>query len=96
MAKADHMAWVQSMTGGKKSDQKVLDKMRKEEYTKNMVVDRSKYVSAEMTSAVCAKVETKTYSGERKLLGIATMHKSNMVPVFAKSDAEDIAKMRRG
>jgi len=36
------------------------------------------------------------YSGERKLIGIATMHKSNMVPVFAKSDAEDIARMRRG
>ena len=96
MAKAEHLAWVQSMTGGKKSDKKVLDKMRKEEYTKNMVVDRSKYVSAEMTSATCSKVEAKTYSGERKLLGIATMHKSNMVPVFAKSDAEDIARMRRG
>jgi len=35
------------------------------------------------------------YSGERKLLGIATMHKSNMVPVFDKEDAKDIAKMRR-
>ena len=38
-----------------------------------------------------------TYSGERKLLGIATMHKSNMVPIFAdkKQDAKDIASMRR-
>ncbi len=36
------------------------------------------------------------YSGEAKLLGIATMHKSNMVPVFSREDAEDIAKMRRG
>ena len=35
------------------------------------------------------------YSGERKLLGIATMHKSNMVPVFDDQDAKDIAKMRR-
>ena len=35
------------------------------------------------------------YSGKRKLLGIATMHKSNMVPVFDKEDAKDIAKMRR-
>lgn len=37
------------------------------------------------------------YSGERQLLGIATMHKSNMVPVFAdkKEDAKDIASMRR-
>ena len=44
-----------------------------------------------------AAKERKIYSGERKLLGIATMHKSNMVPVFAdkKEDAKDIAEMRR-
>ena len=38
------------------------------------------------------------YTGERRLVGIATMHKSNMVPVFAdkKEDAVDIANMRRG
>jgi len=42
--------------------------------------------------------ESNKYSGERQLLGIATMHKSNMVPVFAdkKEDAKDIANMRRG
>ena len=41
--------------------------------------------------------ESLTYSGERQLLGIATMHKSNMVPIFAdkKEDAKDIASMRR-
>ena len=41
--------------------------------------------------------ERNVYSGERKLLGIATMHKSNMVPVFADKaeDAKDIAAMRR-
>mgnify|MGYP003342647134 CR=1 FL=1 len=44
------------------------------------------------------KAKEKVYSGQRRLLGIATMHKSNMVPVFAdnKQVAEDIAKMRRG
>ncbi len=41
------------------------------------------------------KKEVQQYSGERKLLGIATMHKSNMVPVFDEEDAKDIAKMRR-
>jgi len=43
------------------------------------------------------KKEGNTYSGERQLLGIATMHKSNMVPIFAdkKEDAKDIASMRR-
>jgi len=42
-----------------------------------------------------SKKDKLIYSGERKLLGIATMHKSNMVPVFDKEDAKDIAKMRR-
>ena len=43
-----------------------------------------------------AKPQQKVYSGSRKLLGIAAMHKSNLVPVFKAEDAEEIAKMRRG
>lgn len=45
----------------------------------------------------CSKRETQVYSGERQLLGIATMHKSNMVPIFAdnKEEAVEIAQMRR-
>ncbi len=41
--------------------------------------------------------EQMKYSGERQLLGIATMHKSNMVPIFAdrKEEAVEIASMRR-
>jgi len=46
--------------------------------------------------APCTKKEPMVYSGERKLLGIATLHKSNMVPVFDEQDAIDIARMRRG
>lgn len=38
--------------------------------------------------------ENKTYTGT-KLVGIATMHKSNMVPVFSQEEAEQISKMRR-
>ena len=41
------------------------------------------------------KKEQLIYSGERRLLGIATMLKSNMVPVFDEEDAKDIARMRR-
>ena len=41
-----------------------------------------------------ARKPEQTYTGD-KLLGIATMHKSNSVPVFRKEDAEDIARMRR-
>lgn len=49
----------------------------------------------------CTKKEPIWYTGERRLLGIATMHKSNMVPIFeddegnGKKAAIDIAKMRR-
>ena len=42
---------------------------------------------------VATKKEMK-YTGD-KLMGIATMHKSNMVPVFKQEDAEDISRMRR-
>lgn len=40
------------------------------------------------------KAAPKVYTGD-KMLGIATMHKSNSVPVFRKEDAVDISKMRR-
>jgi hypothetical protein len=48
-------------------------------------------------SGAALKREAKMYRGERKLLGVATMHKSNMVPVFADKpeDATEIARMRR-
>jgi hypothetical protein len=48
-------------------------------------------------SGTTAKPAPKVYRGERKLLGVATMHKSNMVPVFADKpeEAAEIAKMRR-
>jgi hypothetical protein len=44
------------------------------------------------------RVEPKYYNGENRLIGIATMHKSNMVPIFEsnKEAAIDIARMRRG
>lgn len=38
--------------------------------------------------------EAQVYTGNN-LLGIATMHKSNMVPIFKKEDAIEISQMRR-
>ena len=50
----------------------------------------------------CTKKEPMQYTGKRRLIGIATMHKSNMVPIFADDDdttgkkqATEIATMRR-
>lgn len=52
--------------------------------------------------APCTKKETMQYTGERRLVGIATMHKSNMVPIFeddndknGSKQATEIAQMRR-
>ena len=59
-----------------------------------MMVERSAFGKTGMVAGVCAKPEEKVYTGD-KLLGIATMHKSNMVPVFKAEDAADIASMRR-
>ena len=61
----------------------------------NISDHRTKYPSyGDQAGSIPAKPEM-AYSGERKLLGIGTMHKSNMVPIFEQSDAEEIAKMRR-
>jgi len=53
-----------------------------------------KYPSGDMYDTFVATKREMTYTGD-KLVGIATMHKSNMVPVFKQEDAEDIARMRR-
>jgi hypothetical protein len=51
----------------------------------------------ELMGNITPKQEPMQYTGERKLLGIAVMHKSNLVPVFAedKNYAKDLANMRR-
>ncbi len=53
--------------------------------------------------APATKKEPMQYTGKRRLIGIATMHKSNMVPIFADDEddkngrkaATEIATMRR-
>jgi hypothetical protein len=45
-------------------------------------------------NGVATLVPAKVYTGT-KVKGIATMHKSNAVPVFSNEEAVDISKMRR-
>lgn len=42
----------------------------------------------------CSKPTDKEYTGT-KVKGIATLHKSNGVPVFTDEEAKDISRMRR-
>ena len=60
----------------------------------NVSNHREKYPSLADTGVTFAK-KPNVYTGDR-LLGIATMHKSNSVPVFSQEDAIEIATMRRG
>lgn len=58
--------------------------------------------NSEHSFAPATKKEPMWYTGDRKLVGIAMMHKSNLVPVFADDDdktgskqATEYAQMRR-
>jgi len=45
-------------------------------------------------TAAAAKRESPRYTGTA-MIGVATMHKSNLVPVFSREEAIDAATMRR-
>jgi hypothetical protein len=80
--------------------QKILKTSKKNEtlkgYTLSAPVGReTKHIPSLNTGAgVAVKQETKIYTGT-KVLGIATMHKSNAVPVFNSEEAVQISSMRR-
>lgn len=57
--------------------------------------DAPRIPSLDSGLGVATKAAPKVYTGT-KVKGIATMHKSNAVPVFSDQEAVDISKMRRG
>ncbi len=96
-AKDEHEVWLKKIGVGKS---KLPTNAKGERVGLNEIPDYKTQSSVKLSNNVAghgAAREKLTYSGERQLLGIATMHKSNMVPVFAdkKQDAKDIAEMRR-
>jgi len=101
-ANAEHEKFLQKMGV---SDSQLKEKLY-DEYGKRkhygQIPDYSEHqATASLSNKIAgsaAQKERNVYSGERQLLGVATMHKSNMVPIFAdkKEDAKDIANMRRG
>jgi hypothetical protein len=52
------------------------------------------YPSLNTGNTAATKAPPKVYTGD-KVLGIATLHKSNAVPVFNNTEAVEISKMRR-
>lgn len=94
---AEHEAWLESMGVGKT---KLPTNAQGKRVGLNEIPDYKTKETVKLGNKIAGHgpaKESLTYSGERRLLGIATMHKSNMVPIFAdkKEDAKDIAEMRR-
>ena len=57
---------------------------------------KTKYIpSLPMGDGVATKKETTQYTGTL-IKGIATMHKSNAIPIIDKKQAQEVSKMRRG
>jgi hypothetical protein len=54
----------------------------------------TKHIPSLNTGGVATLAAPKVYTGT-KVKGIATMHKSNAVPVFSDEEAIDISRMRR-
>ena len=96
-AQDEHEAWLKSMGVGKV---KLPTNARGERVGLNSIPNYKTQDTVKLSNKIAGHGtarERHVYSGERVLLGVATMHKSNMVPVFAdkKEDAKDIASMRR-
>jgi hypothetical protein len=57
--------------------------------------ETSHHIPSRDTGGVATLAPAKVYTGT-KVKGIATMHKSNAVPVFSDEEAVEISRMRRG
>ena len=65
------------------------------EYKLNVPAERStRHIPSRDTGGNATLAPVKVYTGTM-VKGIATMHKSNAVPVFSDQEAIDISKMRR-
>ena len=97
-ADAKHEKWLRKMNAH--PDQIKENKKKNAGVSIRSIPDYSSNGNTIPTSDVIpggstAPAERQVYSGERRLLGVAIMHKSNLVPVFDSEDAKEIARMRR-
>jgi hypothetical protein len=86
--------YVDQLHGKTPKKQQEFRPLQSSRLSSSMSDHRARYPSLDSMSGSTARREPQQYTGD-KLLGIATMHKSNMVPVFRAEDAKEIARMRR-
>jgi hypothetical protein len=88
--------YIEYINGEYKAPEKQL--VNRNPYQPPKVRETKQYPSVSNNiGGIATRREPMKYTGKRRLLGIATMHKSNMVPIFEdnKEEAIEIARMRR-
>ena len=93
-AREEHQAWLKSVGLDRKRRPRPAETLEFPELKDRQGVPMGNRIPV-TEKGVGHKKAPMVYSGERKLLGIGTMHKSNMVPVFSEDDAKDLSTMRR-
>lgn len=92
-----HDQWlesVKSQTTNFALSRKVYKPVASPVVTKPYIRETKHYPSLNTGAGVATKAAPKVYTGD-KMLGIATLHKSNAVPVFNNTEAVEISSMRR-
>lgn len=94
---AEYDSWLKSVNSmstnfsrGYTSNKKVASPV----VTKAYIRETQEIKSLNSGVGCATKAPPKVYTGN-KMIGIATLHKSNAVPVFNSEDAVEISKMRR-
>lgn len=92
------LTWEQyvDMRLGKVQAPKIKFQPMETKSTQSWQDSREKFPSLVTDVGNTDRKESMVYDGERKLIGIAVLHKSCLQPVFSQQEAEEIAKMRRG
>jgi len=91
---AQYDAWLKSIEAMKPKSLRPMTVVKSPVVTGVFVRETQKIKSLDTGLLAATKPAPKVYTGSA-MKGIATMHKSNAVPVFTDEQAKDISNMRR-
>ena len=90
----DYVAYTQGNTPKRKTTEKAKPYAPAKPYVRNTETYPS-IKTSDIVPGACARKDTPTYTGDL-IVGIGTMHKSNLVPIMRGTEqAKEIANMRR-
>lgn len=92
-AQAKHDKWLRKM--GVHPDQLKGKKKDAGNAIPDYAATKPAIPTSDRICGIAGRKEAQQYTGTL-IKGIATMHKSNMVPIISKDDAKEVARMRRG